>query len=235
MMVTITAFEEQMRDLVNEVRAEAGLAPLTLNVELAYAAELHSLWMLKVNEFSHTGVNNSTPTQRIADAGYVLGGTWTTGENIAYQTQRGEAGYSDDVVDLHISFMNSPGHRANILNPDFTEIGIGIEIDTGIGLYPNLTSVVVTQNFGTTGADYASTLTVDWQTPMPIEPSPEPTGPVVADNFDFTVWMSRVDLDAEPIVNNFTPSPEAPVVAPQWIVDEIEELMSHYDLDRDYF
>lgn len=65
--------------------------------------------------------------------------------------------------------MDSPGHRANILNPDFTEIGIGIER----GNFRGYDSVVVTQNFATTDGDTSEFEDVDAPT-MP-EPTPEPS------------------------------------------------------------
>ncbi|MER8124904.1 CAP domain-containing protein, partial [Acinetobacter baumannii] len=77
--------------------------------------------------FSHTGAGGSTPTDRMVAAGYQLTGSWTTGENLAWQSLRGAAGIQDDVADLHVGLMNSPGHRANILNGNFREVGIGIE------------------------------------------------------------------------------------------------------------
>ena len=66
--------------------------------------------------FSHTGVDGSDPGDRIRDAGFQLSGDWTWGENIAFQSERGAPGITDDVINLHTSLMNSAGHRANILN-----------------------------------------------------------------------------------------------------------------------
>ena len=142
------ALEQQMLDLINQERANANLAPLTFSSVLNDASEDHSTWMLDNDIFSHTGENGSSAGDRIVAAGYELEGDWTWGENIGWQSERGDPGLEDDVADIHQSLMNSPGHRANILNPDFEEIGIGIER----GDFDSFDSVMVTQNFGTTDA-----------------------------------------------------------------------------------
>ncbi len=152
-MPVASSLEVQMLNLINAARAAIGLAALTLNSRLNGSAENHSLWMLDADVFSHTGLGGSTPTDRIERAGYVLTGDWTTGENIAWQSERGAPGLSDDVVNLFESLMNSAPHRANILNPDFTEIGIGIELGTFTTSGSDWTSVMVTQNFARSSAD----------------------------------------------------------------------------------
>jgi len=145
------ALELHMLNLVNQERAAAGLNGLSLETNLNASAEDHSEWMLENNIFSHTGLNNTSAKDRIVDAAFDLSGSWRVAENLAVQTERGEAGYFDDVTDLHISLMNSEGHRANILDSRLEYIGIGIEIgsfayDVGV----TGTSVIVTQNFGST-------------------------------------------------------------------------------------
>ncbi len=169
------ALERLMLELINEERANAGLDPLRINGDLNEASEDHSEWMLDTDTFSHTGQAGSSAGDRIVEAGYRLEGNWTWGENIAWQSERGAQGLEDDVRNLHESLMNSPGHRANILNDNFEEIGIGIER----GDFDNFDSVMVTQNFGTTDA----TSTPDPVTPPAPEPStpPEPEPPLVVD------------------------------------------------------
>lgn len=147
-MSVASSFERQMLDLINQERTSRGLDPLTLELRLNDASEDHSEWMDDTGIFSHTGVNQSDPGDRMRDAGFTFSGNWTWGENIAFQSERGAPGISDDVVDLHNSLMNSPGHRANILNPDFELIGIGIEEGDGRGY----DAVYVTQNFARTSA-----------------------------------------------------------------------------------
>ncbi len=80
-------------------------------------------------------------------AGYQLTGSWSTGENIAWASLRGDPGYKDEVELLHQNLMNSSGHRANILNGNFREIGVGFEV----GEYQGWQGAFVTQNFAKSG------------------------------------------------------------------------------------
>ncbi|MGW4165155.1 CAP domain-containing protein, partial [Streptomyces sp. NPDC004788] len=105
----------QVIDLVNAERAKAGCGPVTENALLTRAAQGHSDDMAARDFFDHTNPDGDGPGERVTAAGY----RWSTyGENIA-KGQRTPA----EVMD---SWMNSPGHRANILNCSFREIGIGI-------------------------------------------------------------------------------------------------------------
>jgi uncharacterized protein YkwD len=106
---------DQVLQLVNAQRAASGLAPLVRNEVLDRAALSHSQDMAAGGFMSHTGSDGSNPGQRIQAAGYT-GSTW--GENIAIWYASAQA-----VMD---AWMNSPGHRANILNPNFREIGIAV-------------------------------------------------------------------------------------------------------------
>jgi hypothetical protein len=152
-MTIATTYERYMLELINAERAKVGAPALQLEQNLNTAADAHSAWMLDVDIFSHTGVDGSSPTKRIRDAQFDLSGGWRTAENIAVQSERGPDGIMDDVANLHTSLMNSPGHRANILNPDLDYIGIGIalgDFDFDSGTYE---SVIVTQNFASTGGN----------------------------------------------------------------------------------
>ena len=147
-MSVASTFERQMLDLINQERTSRGIDPLALELRLNEASEDHSVWMDDTGQFSHTGIGGSNPGDRMRDAGFTFDGAWTWGENIAFQSERGGPGIADDVIDLHTSLMNSPGHRANILNPDFEWIGIGIEVGDARGF----DAVYVTQNFARTSA-----------------------------------------------------------------------------------
>ncbi|GGH36852.1 Hemolysin-type calcium-binding repeat-containing protein [Cribrihabitans marinus] len=147
-MTQADSLERQMLDLINAERAARGLDPLQLELRLNDAAETHSEWMLAQDVFSHTGAGGSSAGGRMQQAGFDFSGSWGWAENIALQSERGAPGLADDVIDLHNSLMNSPGHRANILNPDMEVIGIGIEQ----GNFRGFDAVVVTQNFGRTSA-----------------------------------------------------------------------------------
>ncbi|MFF8432094.1 sigma-70 family RNA polymerase sigma factor [Streptomyces sp. NPDC016566] len=110
----------QVVALVNKERAAAGCGPLTENAQLEKAAQAHSDDMAARNFFDHTNPDGADPGQRITAAGY----RWSTyGENIAMGQQTPQS-----VMD---SWMNSPGHRANILNCSFKEIGVGVHKGSG--------------------------------------------------------------------------------------------------------
>ena len=158
--------ERLMLDLINAVRTEAGLNPLTLELRLNDSSEDHSQWMLDTDTFSHTGIDGTRAYQRMVDAGFSFTGSWAWGENIAWQSVRGAAGYEDDVLNLHNALMASPSHYANIMNPNFEVIGIGIEI----GEYKGYTAIMATQNFART----ASELQLDVLSNPEPEPAPAP-------------------------------------------------------------
>jgi hypothetical protein len=144
-----SAHEQYLLELINAERAKAGVQPLAFDNDLSEAAEGHSRWMLAQDVFSHTGSGGSSPTTRMKNAGYTLSGSWATGENIAWATTRSPTGYNDEVKLLHTNLMNSPGHRANLLNGNFREVGLGFEV----GDYKGRQSAFVTENFGKTGSD----------------------------------------------------------------------------------
>jgi serralysin len=146
-MTAPTALEQYFIELINAERAKAGAQPLAFNIDLDESAELHSQWMLAADTFSHTGSGGSTPTARMQAAGYTLSGSWATGENIAWASTRGAAGYQDEVELLHTNLMNSSGHRANILNANFREIGVGLEV----GEFQGWNAAMVTENFARSG------------------------------------------------------------------------------------
>ncbi len=110
-------------DLVNAERASAGCAPLQVNFKLAAAAQGHSEDMAFNDFFSHTGSDGSNAGERIAAQGYSYS-TWA--ENIA-------AGYATAASAVN-GWMNSSDHRANILNCNLQETGVGyyyLANDTG--------------------------------------------------------------------------------------------------------
>ncbi|MEV8533817.1 CAP domain-containing protein [Streptomyces sp. NPDC051211] len=110
-----TGVAAQVVALANKERAKVGCSPLTVNAKLTTAAQNHSKDMAAHGNMSHTGSDGSDPGQRITRAGY----TWRTyGENVAY-------GYSTPEK-VMTGWMNSPGHKANILNCSFKEIGVGL-------------------------------------------------------------------------------------------------------------
>jgi uncharacterized protein YkwD len=110
----LVGYAQQVVNLTNQERLRAGCPPLTVSMQLVQAAQGHSEDMALRDFFSHTGSNGSSPADRINATGY----QWRRwGENIA-------AGYSTPAAAV-AGWMNSSGHRANILNCSFTEIGVG--------------------------------------------------------------------------------------------------------------
>ncbi|WP_327302656.1 sigma-70 family RNA polymerase sigma factor [Streptomyces sp. NBC_01298] len=119
----------QVISLVNSERAKAGCGPLKEDAQLRTAAQGHSDDMARRDFFSHTNPDGADPGQRTTAAGY----RWSTyGENIA-MGQRTAAQVMD-------SWMKSQGHRENILNCSFKDIGVGIHTGSGGPWW--------TQNFG---------------------------------------------------------------------------------------
>ncbi|MEZ5721460.1 MAG: CAP domain-containing protein [Paracoccaceae bacterium] len=150
-MTLASKVERLMLDLINDARADAGLDPLVLALDLNTSAEDHSSWMLRTDTFSHTGAGGSSAGDRMEDAGFVFSGSWSWGENIAWQSERGSTGIADDVRNLFTSLMNSAGHRANILSASYNYVGIGVER----GDFGGWDAVMVTQNFASTGGAVA--------------------------------------------------------------------------------
>ncbi|PTM93030.1 sigma-70 family RNA polymerase sigma factor [Streptomyces sp. VMFN-G11Ma] len=110
----------QVVALVNQERAKAGCQALTEDPQLEKAAQGQSDDMAARAFFDHTNPDGADPGQRITAAGY----KWSTyGENIAQGQQTAAA--------VMESWMNSPGHRANILNCSFKDIGVGVHKGSG--------------------------------------------------------------------------------------------------------
>lgn len=120
--------EAEMLNLVNQERAEAGLSSLAPDEELKEVARSHSVDMFGRGYFSHYTPENQSPFDRINEAGISYR---IAGENLAL---------APTLPLAHTGLMNSPGHRANILRPQFGRVGIGV-LDGG------RRGLMVTQNF----------------------------------------------------------------------------------------
>ncbi|MCL2935456.1 MAG: cadherin domain-containing protein, partial [Trichodesmium sp. MAG_R02] len=121
--------------------------PLVLNLQLHTAAQDHNQWMLDNNVFSHTGEGGSSPSQRMQAAGYVLTPPWSTGENIAYRGTSGTPDLTTFVRYNHENLFVSPGHRKNLMNGNFEEVGIS----SLQGQFKNYNAVMTTQKFAFSG------------------------------------------------------------------------------------
>ena len=115
---SVLAFESEVIRLVNEQRVQNGLKPLTANWELSRVARYKSQDMVDNRYFSHTSPTYGTPFQMMRSFGLNFR---TAGENIAYGQRTPQA-----VVN---GWMNSSGHRANILNASYTQIGVGYVVN----------------------------------------------------------------------------------------------------------
>jgi len=184
-----------MLDVINAERAAVGLNPVVFNNDLNESSEDHSAWMIETDSFTHAGVDGSSSRERIEAAGYELEGNWKTGENIAWVNEDGGNGLSDEVVRLHTNLMNSPEHRANILNPDFEEIGIGIEVGEFDDDGTAVEAVFVTQNFGTSSA---TTVTLPSEEENEMQGPTSPSTIVEAATFDEGTNEAPVETEEEP-------------------------------------
>ncbi len=108
------AAEDVMLRLVNDEREKAGLKPIEMDEELRKVARAHSQEMFQLGYFAHNSPVSGTPFDRMRQAEIRFG---VAGENLAY---------APNVQIAQEGLMNSPGHKANILRPEFRKVGIGI-------------------------------------------------------------------------------------------------------------
>lgn len=111
---TVSSYESEVIRLVNEIRQQSGLRPLAANWELSRVARYKSQDMRDNGYFSHNSPTYGTPFQMLSAFGLSYR---TAGENIA-------KGYASPQAVVN-GWMNSSGHRANILNASYTQIGVG--------------------------------------------------------------------------------------------------------------
>jgi uncharacterized protein YkwD len=108
--------------LLNDERAAAGLRPLTYSAALTQPSAAYSARMVTENFFAHEAPDGSTLEGRLTAARYIApDGDWFVGENLAWG--QGNLATARSIM---VAWMNSPGHRHNILEGEFTEVGIGI-------------------------------------------------------------------------------------------------------------
>lgn len=121
---SISAYEQQVVDLVNKERAAAGLAPLKINTKLSAVAEKKAEDLRDKNYFSHTSPTYGSPFDMMSQFGIKY---TAAGENIA----KGQRTPSS----VMSGWMNSSGHRANILSTKYDQIGVGYVTDSKGGTY----------------------------------------------------------------------------------------------------
>ncbi|KMK74784.1 CAP domain-containing protein [Alkalihalobacillus pseudalcaliphilus] len=115
---SVSAEEQQMVDAVNQERQQRGLAPLKINQELTHVARVKAQDMIDNNYFAHNSPTYGSPFDMLNQFGISYR---TAGENLAG---------NQNVNAAHQALMNSQGHRENILNGNYTEVGIGV-VDGG--------------------------------------------------------------------------------------------------------
>lgn len=121
---SLSEFQKKVVELVNVERAKVGAKPLTANVELSKVATIKSQDMIDKNYFDHNSPTYGSPSNMIKQFGINYS---AVGENIAYGQRTPE--------DVMNSWMNSEGHKRNILNPNFEEIGVGIAKNSNGTIY----------------------------------------------------------------------------------------------------
>jgi Ca2+-binding RTX toxin-like protein len=175
-MTDLTVYDQLLLELVNRARldpvTEANRLGIGLNADLPFAiidgsakqplapdellstaASDHSLWMLDTDTFSHQGVGGSSPGDRMTAAGYVFTGSWTWGENIAWSGTTGTPNVEAYTKQLHDNLFRSAGHRVNLLDDTYREVGIGVESGAFTSGGTTFNSVMATENFATSGSD----------------------------------------------------------------------------------
>jgi uncharacterized protein YkwD len=118
-VVNMASAEQSAFEVINQIRAEKGLEPLTWSNELAAVARLHSQNMAEFRFFSHRGLDNKLVSDR---ADQLKVGRWRSiGENIAFNR-----GYADPVAMAVELWLDSPTHKRNMMDPNWKESAIGV-------------------------------------------------------------------------------------------------------------
>ena len=138
------ALEGQVLAELNGIRRAHGLAPLKLAPSLGAAADFHSRTMARYGFFGHNSRDGSDFGKRLrhfyGSAGY---GSWSVGENLLWSS-----GSVDAATALKL-WMESPGHRRNILTAHWREIGVSIvTMQQAPGIYGQRTVTIMTTDFG---------------------------------------------------------------------------------------
>jgi hypothetical protein len=136
------AAEQEIVQLVNAERARAGLQPLAEDPRLTEIARQHSRLMLSRATLSHQFDGEPDVRHRVISSGIRFD---MSGENVAYDR---------DAASAHRSLMNSPPHKANILRPEFTAVGVGV-VRTGDSIYVTQDFARGLQEFSPTQAESA--------------------------------------------------------------------------------
>ncbi len=128
--------------LLNRVRARHGVPPLRMNPKLSRAARKHSRDMVRRRYFAHDSLDGRSAIDRMRATRYVpRNASWVLGENLGW----GSGSLAEPMALLR-AWMRSPGHRRNILDGRFRDVGIGIVPDAPVGRYDD--GATYTTDFG---------------------------------------------------------------------------------------
>ena len=143
-LMSVNQLESQVLGELNAIRRKRGLAPLRQSRPLAAAADAHSRAMGKFGFFTHESRDGSEFWSRVK-RWYGPGGyrSWAVGENLLWSSGQLSAGAA---VKL---WMESPGHRKNILAPDWREVGLSaVAVSSAPGVFGGRDVVIITSDFG---------------------------------------------------------------------------------------
>ena len=118
-LTSVKTVEKQVQVMVNNERAKVGLSPLALNLQLSTMARSKSQDMIDKGYFSHQSPTYGSPFDMMKSFGFTY---MSAGENIA----EGQS----TAIEIMTSWMNSPGHKANILSNNYSDIGVELAIKT---------------------------------------------------------------------------------------------------------
>lgn len=128
--------------LLNKQRSRRDIRKLRVNSALSAAARRHTVDMVTRNYFDHVSKSGADVVDRLTQTGYIGGArSWTVGENLAWGS-----GTRSTPREIVSAWMDSPGHRANILQRRFREIGIGVVFQAPNGA--SSTAATYTTTFG---------------------------------------------------------------------------------------
>lgn len=175
-----TQLDQATLCLLNEQRASMGLAALTENHQLDQTSTAFSRQMVAESFFDHTSPEGETLVDRLTAIGYLPGqGSWSAGENIAWGQ-----GTLATPRSIMVSWMNSPGHRANILSAGFSDVGVGVVLGAPVG--GSIPAATYTTDFGRHVSGSGSVSLSPYQHPAPsvtvhVVPKPKAKrhGPVI--------------------------------------------------------
>jgi uncharacterized protein YkwD len=206
--IDTTGFTSEVVQLLNQERAANGLPALRRNEQLDGAAQGHSAAMRDATGggevyMSHSGPDGSSLADRVSRTGYSY---YTLGENIAAGQRSPQAVVS--------AWLNSSGHRANILNPAFRDIGIGLAVGPGTwpGGFSDPNIIWWTTDFGA-GRDSSPPEPTPAPPTPPTPPSPTPTPPPAPEPSPIPIPAPTPDPTTTPPTGNM-PTPGAPSPPP---------------------